>query len=401
MTVPATNDQKGQNRQEMILNMGPQHPSTHGVLRLILHLEGEVVQRVIPVIGYLHRGIEKLGEYNTYIKNIVFTDRLDYTSGMCNNLAYALAVEKLCGIEVPERARVIRVIMAELNRIAAHLLWLGTYAIDIGAITPFFYCFREREKILDMFEMVSGQRLTPSYICIGGVRKDITDRFREALSVFVDTFETYLKDYEGLLTKNPIWVSRLRDVAVLPREDAINWGATGPVLRASGVQFDFRKAKPYCGYENYEFDIPYGTRGDCYDRYMVRVEEMRQSLRIIRQAMKDIPDGPVRADVPYIVMPDKEAVLTDIEALIKHFKIASGLFQIPKGEVYSSVENPKGELGFYIVSDGSSRPYRMRIKSSCFVNLSALPFMVEGKHMVADVVAALGSIDIVLGEVDR
>ncbi len=396
MTLPL----EKKDRETMILNMGPQHPATHGVLRLLLELEGEVVKKVVPIIGYLHRGIEKLGEERTYIQNLVFTDRLDYTSAMSNNLSYALAVERLCGIEVPERAQVIRVIMAELSRIAAHLLWIGTYALDIGAITPFFYCFREREKIMDMFEMVSGQRLTPSYICIGGVRKDITPQFLEALKSFTDTFESYILDYEGLLSKNPIWLARTKDVAVLSKEDAINWGTTGPVLRASGVQFDFRKATPYCGYENYDFEIPYGTKGDCYDRYRVRMEELRQSNRIIKQAMNNLPDGPILADVPYIVMPDKAQVLTDIEALIKHFKIASGAFQIPKGEVYSSIENPKGELGFYIVSDGTSKPYRMRIKSSCFVNLSALPFMVEGQ-MVADVVAAVGSIDIVLGEVDR
>lgn len=387
-------------RKEMILNMGPQHPATHGVLRLLLHLEGEVVKKTIPIIGYLHRGVEKLGENRTYLQNIVFTDRLDYTAAMCNNLSYALAVEKLCGIEVPERARVIRVIMAELQRIAAHLLWLGTYALDIGAMSVFFYCFREREKILDMFEMVSGQRLTPSYICIGGVRRDITDKFVELLKSFCDTFNDYIRDYENLLTKNPIWVERLRDVAVLSAEDAINWGTTGPVLRASGVKFDFRRATPYCGYENYEFDIPTGTKGDCYDRYLVRVEEMRQSNRILKQAMKDIPDGPIMADVPFVTLPPKEQVMSNIEALIKHFKIASGAFQIPKGEVYSSIENPKGELGFYIVSDGSARPYRIRIKSSCFVNLSALPFMTQG-CLVADLIAALGSIDIVLGEVDR
>ncbi len=387
-------------RTEMLLNMGPQHPATHGVLRLLLELEGEVVTKVIPIIGYLHRGVEKLGEYRSYLQNIVLTDRLDYTSAMNNNLAYALAVEKLCGIEVPERARVIRVIMAEMQRIAAHLLWLGTYALDIGAMSVFFYCFREREKILDMIEMTSGQRLTPSYICIGGVRRDIPDGFLDALKAFCDTFNDYIYDYENLLTKNPIWLARLKDVAVLPAEDAINWGATGPVLRGSGVQFDFRKATPYCGYEQYEFDVPIGTKGDCYDRYLVRMEEMRQSNRILKQAMKHLPDGPIMADVPSVVLPPKERVMNDIESLIKHFKIASGAFQVPKGEVYSSIENAKGELGFYIVSDGSAKPYRMRIKSSCFVNLSALPFMTQGS-MIADLVAAIGSIDIVLGEVDR
>mgnify|MGYP001075469043 FL=1 len=384
----------------MTLNMGPQHPATHGVLKIILELDGEVVHRAIPVIGHLHRGVEKLGEARTYIQNIVYTDRLDYTSAMINNLAYCLAVEKLMGIEVPERAKVIRVIMSELSRIAAHLIWLATHALDIGAMTLYFYCFREREKILDMWEMVSGQRLTPSYIRIGGVLSDLPNGFMDRLKSFVDTFDAYVDEYDKLLTKNPIWIARTKGVGVISKEDAINWGLTGPALRGSGVKFDYRKAQPYSGYEEYEFDIPVGSAGDNYDRYLVRLEEMRQSNRILKQAIKKLPEGPIKAHVPEIVFPEKEKVLTNIEALIHQFKIGCGNFSMPKGEVYASVENAKGELGFYIVSDGSSKPYRFRIKSSCFINLSALPEMVKGS-MIADVVAVIGSIDIVLGEIDR
>lgn len=387
-------------KKYMTLSMGPQHPATHGVLRVILELDGEVVHKAIPVIGHLHRGVEKLGEARTYHQNIVFSDRLDYTSAMNNNLAYCLTVEKLCGIEVPERAKVIRVIMAELSRIAAHLIWLATHALDIGAMTLYFYCFREREAILDMFEMTSGQRLTPSYIRIGGVMNDLPEGFIDRLKSFVETFDAHVDEYETLLTKNPIWIARTKGVGRISAEDAINWGMTGPVLRGSGVKFDFRKATPYSGYENYEFEVPIGSHGDCYDRYLVRLEELRQSNRILKQAIKNLPQGPVNAEVPSIVFPDKEKVLTNIESLIMHFKLASGGFKVPKGEVFASVENAKGEFGYYIVSDGSSNPYRMRIKSSCFINLSALPFIVKGS-MVADVVAVIGSIDIVLGEIDR
>ncbi len=384
----------------MTLSMGPQHPATHGVLRVILELDGEVIEKAIPVIGHLHRGVEKLGEDRTYIQNIVFSDRLDYTSAMNNNLAYALACEKLFGIEVPERAKVIRVIMAELSRIAAHLIWLATHALDIGAMSLYFYCFREREKILDMWEMVSGQRLTPSYIRIGGLLNDVTDDFVSALKKFVDEFDFHIDEYHTVLTKNPIWIGRTKGVGYISAEDAINWGLTGPVLRGSGVKFDFRKATPYSGYENYEFDIPVGSKGDNYDRYLVRMEELRQSNRILKQAINMLPKGPIKAEVPFIVFPDKEKVLNNIESLIMQFKLASGGFTVPKGEVYASVENAKGEFGYYIVSDGTSKPYRMRIKSSCFINLSALPFIIKGA-MIADIVAVIGSIDIVLGEIDR
>ncbi|MCX7770425.1 MAG: NADH dehydrogenase (quinone) subunit D [Proteobacteria bacterium] len=387
-------------KKYMTLNMGPQHPATHGVLKVILELEGEVIHRAIPVIGHLHRGVEKLGESKTYIQNIVYTDRLDYTSAMINNLAYCLAVEKLMNIEVPERAKVIRVIMSELSRIAAHLIWLATHALDIGAMTLYFYCFREREKILDMWEMVSGQRLTPSYIRIGGLLADLPEGFMDKLKEFVDTFDAHVDEYDKLLSKNPIWLARTKDIGIISAEDAISWGLTGPALRGSGVKFDYRKAQPYCGYEEYEFDVPVGSKGDNYDRYLVRMEELRQSNRILKQAIKRLPEGPIKAHVPEIVFPDKDLVLKNIEALIHQFKIGCGGFTVPKGEVYASVENAKGELGFYIVSDGSSMPYRFRIKSSCFVNLSALPEIVKGS-MIADVVAVIGSIDIVLGEIDR
>lgn len=384
----------------MTLSMGPQHPATHGVLRVILELDGEIIERAIPVLGHLHRGVEKLGEDKTYIQNIVFTDRLDYTSAMNNNLAYCLACEKLFGIEVPERAKVIRVMMAELSRISAHLIWLATHALDIGAMSLYFYCFRERERILDMFEIVSGQRLTPSYIRIGGLLNDVNDDFIERLKKFTEDFDFHIDEYETVLTKNPIWIGRTKGIGVISAEDALNWGITGPVLRGSGVKFDFRKATPYSGYENYEFEIPVGSKGDNYDRYLVRIEELRQSNKILKQAIKMLPPGPINADIPFIVFPEKEKVLNNIESLIMQFKIACGSYNVPKGEVYASVENAKGEFGYYIVSDGSPNPYRMRIKSSCFINLSAVPFITKGA-MIADLVAVIGSIDIVLGEIDR
>jgi NADH-quinone oxidoreductase subunit D len=387
-------------KKYMTLSMGPQHPATHGVLRIMLEMDGEIVRKAVPIIGHLHRGVEKLGEARDYHQNLVFTDRLDYTSAMNNNLSYCLAVEKLCGIEIPERANVLRVIMAELSRISAHLIWIATHALDCGAMTLYFYCFREREVILDLFEMASGQRLTPSYIRIGGVMNDIPDGFMEMLKGFVDTFDAHVDEYETLLTKNPIWIGRTKGVGKISAEDAINWGVTGPVLRGSGVKFDFRKATPYSGYENYEFDIPTAPEGDNYARYQVRVEEFRQSNRILKQAIKKLAPGPVKANVPWLILPDKEKVLTNIESLIQQFKIASGGFKMPKGEVYSSVENSKGEFGYYIISDGSEKPYRIRIKSSCFVNLSSMPSIIEGS-MIADVVAVIGSVDIVLGEIDR
>ncbi len=387
-------------RRLMTINMGPQHPATHGVLRLVLELDGEVVVKATPHIGHLHRGVEKLAEARTYHQIIPLTDRLDYTNAMGNNLAYVLAVEKLLGIEVPKRAKYLRVMMAELQRIAAHLIWLGTHALDIGAMTLLFYNFREREEVLKIFEEVAGGRLTPTYLRIGGVAKDLPDGIEAKIKAFVESFPKRIKEYETLLTKNVIWLKRTRGVGVLSKEDAINWGVTGPTLRGSGVKWDVRKAFPYSSYEDFEFEIPIGSAGDVYDRYYVRLREMEWSNAIVRQALERLPKGPILANDPRVVLPPKEKVLTDIAALIHQFKIASEGFNVPRGEAYASVEAAKGELGFYVVSDGSNRPLRVRIRPPSFLNLSALPKMIEGS-LIADVIATIGSIDIVLGEIDR
>lgn len=384
----------------MTINMGPQHPATHGVLRLLLELDGETIVKATPHIGYLHRGVEKLAESRTYHQAIVFTDRLDYTNGLSNNLAYCLAVEKLIGIEVPKRAQYIRVILCELQRIAAHLLWLGTHALDLGAMTVLFYAFREREKILDIIEYITGARLTPSFMRIGGVARDVDSEFVRKVREFVDDFPKRVDEYETLLTENIIWKKRTVGIGRLSKEDAISYGVTGPVLRASGVYYDVRKAYPYSSYEDFEFIVPLGKNGDVYDRYLVRIQEMRQSNRIISQAIDGLPEGPYKASFPQAVIPDKDDVMTDIASLIRHFKIAIGGFKPEEGEVYASVEAPKGELGFYIISDGSERPYRFRIRPPSFLNLGALPKMIEGQ-LIADVIATIGSIDIVLGEIDR
>jgi NADH-quinone oxidoreductase subunit D len=384
----------------MTINMGPQHPATHGVLRLVLELDGEVIVKTTPHIGHLHRGVEKLAESKTYHQVIPLTDRLDYTNAMGNNLGYVLAVEKLLGIEVPKRAQYLRVMMAELQRIAAHLIWLGTHALDIGAMTLLFYNFREREEILKIFEEVSGGRLTPTYMRIGGVSKDLPDGIEEKIKAFVQSFPEHMKEYETLLTKNVIWLKRTKGVGFISKEDAINWGVTGPTLRGSGVKYDVRKAFPYSSYDEFDFDIPIGSVGDVYDRYIVRLREMEWSNAIVEQTLERLPKGPVLSDNPWIALPPKDNVLTDIDALIRQFKIASEGFQPPKGEVYVSVEASKGELGYYLVSDGSNRPFRMRIRPPSFLNLSALPKMIEGS-LIADVVSSIGSIDIVLGEIDR
>ena len=384
----------------MTINMGPQHPATHGVLRVVLELDGEVIVKAIPHIGHLHRGMEKLAESKTYHQSIPFTDRLDYTNAMGNNLAYVLAVEKLLGIEVPKRAQYLRVMMAELQRIAAHLIWLGTHVLDIGATTPIFYTFREREDILRIFEEVAGGRLTPTYLRIGGVSKDLPDGIEEEIKAFVQAFPEHVKEYETLLTKNVIWLKRTKEVGIISKEDAISWGVTGPTLRGSGVKYDVRKAFPYSSYEEFDFEIPIGSVGDVYDRYIVRLREMEWSNSIVEQALERLPKGPIISDNPWVALPPKDNVLTDIDALIRQFKIVSESFQPPKGEVYASVEASKGELGFYIVSDGSSHPYRFRIRTPSFANLSALPKMIEG-GLIADVISAIGSIDIVLGEIDR
>ena len=386
--------------ETLTINMGPQHPSTHGVLQIILELDGETVVKAVPHIGYLHRGVEKLAENKTYHQCITLVDRLDYLAGMSNNLSYVLAVEKLLGIEVPKRAQYIRVIMAELQRIASHLIWLGTHGHDIGAMTPLFYGLRERDEILFMFEMVCGARLTPSYFRVGGLAFDLPDEFEVKAKEFIDTFPSKVDDYETLLTKNQIWIQRTKGVGILSKEDAINLGASGPVIRGSDVYWDIRKSNPYSSYEDFDFIVPIGKNGDCYDRYLIRMEEMRQSARIIEQALEFLPNGDINVKDPKVVLPPKEDVYTDISALIHHFKIVSEGFTPPVGEVYSSIEAPKGELGFYIVSDGSNKPYRLRIRPPSFVNMEALPTMVEGR-LIADVIAVIGSLDIVLGEIDR
>jgi len=388
----------------MIINMGPSHPSTHGVLRIMMELDGETVVRAKPIIGYLHTGMEKQAEYKTYTQSIPQTDRMDYLSPMSNNLALCLSAEKLLGVTVPERVQAIRVLLTELTRISAHCVWLGTHAIDIGALTVFWYCFREREKVLSIYDMVAGARMTSSYFRVGGLAMDLPAGFLDRCEKFIDEMPAHIDEYESLLTKNPIWIARTRDVAPLSAADAIAWGVTGPTLRGSGVKWDLRKDQPYSGYETYDFEVPVGSRGDAYDRFQVRVAEMRQSTRIAKQALQRVREmgekGEYRLRDFKYVLPPKEEVKTSMEALIHHFKIVAHGFFPPVGEAYAAVEAPKGELGFYFVSDGSSRPWRMKIRSPSFINLQALPVMVEGK-LVADVIAAIGSIDIVLGEIDR
>jgi NADH-quinone oxidoreductase subunit D len=390
--------------ETMTLNMGPQHPSTHGVLRVALELDGENVVACKPIIGYLHTGMEKQAEYKTYTQSIPQTDRMDYLSPMSNNLALCLSAEKLLGVTVPERVQAIRVLLTELTRISAHCVWLGTHAIDIGALTVFWYCFREREKVLSIYDMVAGARMTSSYFRVGGLAMDLPAGFLDRCEKFIDEMPAHIDEYESLLTKNPIWIARTRDVAPLSAADAIAWGVTGPTLRGSGVKWDLRKDQPYSGYETYDFEVPVGSRGDAYDRFQVRVAEMRQSTRIAKQALQRVREmgekGEYRLRDFKYVLPPKEEVKTSMEALIHHFKIVAHGFFPPVGEAYAAVEAPKGELGFYFVSDGSSRPWRMKIRSPSFINLQALPVMVEGK-LVADVIAAIGSIDIVLGEIDR
>lgn len=386
--------------EKMTINMGPQHPSTHGVLRLVLELDGEVVEKITPDIGYLHRGVEKLAEHRTYHQTIPLTDRLDYLAPMSNNLGYVLAVEKLLGIEVPERAQTIRVIMAELTRIKSHLVWLACHALDIGAMTVFLYCFREREVVMDLYEMVSGARMTSNYFRVGGLSQDLPEGFEKRARDFVDSFEANVDTYEGLLTKNTIWLQRTVGNGVISAEDAIDAGITGPALRGSGVDWDLRRDNPYSGYEKYQFQVPVGKNCDTFDRYKVRLIELRESAKIVRQALDSLKQGPILADLPQVCYPSKDAVYNTIEGLIHHFKIASEGFSAPEGEVYQGVEAPKGELGFYLVSDGGNRPYRMRIRPPSFVNLSAIERMSKGA-MVADLVAVIGTLDIVLGEIDR
>jgi len=386
--------------EELTLNMGPQHPATHGVLRLVLQLDGETIVRCTPHIGYLHRGIEKLSEQRNYFQIMPLTDRLDYVASMANNIGYCIAVERLFGIEAPERAQFVRTIVAEMSRILSHLLWLATHALDIGAMTVFLYCFREREKLLDLFERLCGARLTVSYPRIGGVRNDVSTQWLEDLYNFTEEFPMRIKQYETLIDKNRIWLRRTKGIGVISAEEAINWGLSGPTLRGSGVPYDVRKFTPYAAYEKVKWEVPTGKNGDVYDRYRVRMEELRQSNSIIRQCIEKLPSGPIMANAPKFVLPPKDKVLTDMEHLIHHFVLITKGPHVPPGEIYVATETPKGELGFYIVSDGSGKPYRMRIRAPSFVHVSVLPRLCEG-HLVADVVANIGSIDIVLGECDR
>jgi len=384
----------------MILNMGPQHPSTHGVLRLVLELDGEVVVRCVPHIGYLHTGIEKGLESKRYQQGIPLTDRLDYLAPLSNNLAYVLAIEKALGITVPERAQTIRVLLTELTRIKSHLVWLGTHALDVGAMSVFLYCFREREQILDMYEAVSGQRMMSTYFRVGGLAADLPPGFEQQVQAFLAAFPDRVAEYEALLTQNPLWRQRTVGIGTISREDAIALGLSGPALRACGVAYDVRKAHPYSGYERYQFDVPLGKTGDVYDRYMVRMAEMRQSQRIALQALARLKPGPINVADPKLMPPPRHLLKKSMEALIHHFKLYSDGFSVPPGEVYQAIEAPKGELGVYLVSDGSPRPYRVHYRAPSFVNLQALSRMVEGR-LVADVVAVIGSLDIVLGEIDR
>jgi NADH-quinone oxidoreductase subunit D len=389
----------GQDRT-MILNMGPQHPSTHGVLRVLLEIDGETVVRMMPDIGYLHTGIEKTCEAKFYQQVVPLTDRIDYLCPLTNNLCYVLAVEKLLGLEIPPKAQWLRVLLNELTRINSHLVWLGTHALDIGAMTVFLYCFREREEILRIFEMVSGQRMMTSYFRVGGIALEPPLGFFDRVRDFAGYFPEKIDEYENLLTGNPIWMMRTKGVAVMSAEDAIGLGATGPTLRGSGVDIDLRRDMPYSSYEKFHFKVPVSQEGDVFARYMCRVQELRESTEIVRQALDGMPEGLIKADAPGVVLPDREKMKTQMESLIYHFKIITEGFAVPAGEVYQAVESPRGEMGYYIVSDGTAKPYRVHMRSACFANLQTLPTMCEG-HLLADVVAAIGSIDIVLGEIDR
>jgi NADH-quinone oxidoreductase subunit D len=399
-TLIAPRPEEGSKDRTMVLNMGPQHPSTHGVLRLVIEIDGETVLKVVPDIGYLHTGIEKTCEAKFYQQVVPMTDRIDYLSPMTNNLCYCLAVEKLLEIEIPERAQWIRVLFNELTRLNSHLVWLGTHAMDIGALTVFLYCFREREEILRFFEAVSGQRMMTSYFRVGGLALepplDLFGRIRKLMNVMPEKID----EYENLLTGNPIWVSRLKGVGHLSAEDAIALGVTGPPLRASGVDWDLRRDMPYSSYEKFQFKVPISNDCDVWARYVVRLEEMRESVKICLQALDGMPEGDIKANAPKIVLPDREKMKTQMESLIYHFKIVTEGFPVPAGQVYQAVESPRGEMGYYVVSDGTAKPYRVHMRNPSFASLQALQVMCEGR-LIADVVAVIGSIDIVLGEIDR
>ncbi|MED5258529.1 MAG: NADH dehydrogenase (quinone) subunit D [Verrucomicrobiota bacterium] len=386
--------------EKLTLNMGPSHPATHGVLRLILELDGEVISKADPDVGYLHRGDEKIAENMQYNQFVPYTDRLDYLAPLANNVAYACAVEKLMGWDLPPRGQAVRVICCELARISAHLLGVGCYAMDVGAMTVFLYTFTQRETVYNICEQISGARFTTSYTRIGGQTRDISEQTIKEILKFCDEVSEVIEEVDKLLTRNPIFIGRTRDVGYISREDAIGYGLTGPNLRGSGVEFDMRKNHPYLGYEKYDFDIPIGKVGDSFDRYLVRMEEMKESVKILRQVCEKLPKGPVNITDPKGTLPDKEKVMMSMEELIHHFIVATQGIDAPEGEVYFGAENPKGELGFYINSKGGGVPHRLKIRSPSFVNLSILPKLLPG-HMISDVVAILGSLDFVMGECDR
>jgi NADH-quinone oxidoreductase subunit D/NADH-quinone oxidoreductase subunit C/D len=386
--------------EKLMLNMGPQHPSTHGVLKVILDLEGERIVKAIPVMGYLHRGVEKLAEDGTYHQFIPHTDRLDYVCAMYNNFAYVRAVEKLLGMKVPDRAEYLRTIVAEVQRIIGHLFWLASQALDIGAMTVFFYTFREREVLLDFFDDLCGARLTTSWYRIGGVEGDLTQSQIDLLYKFLENFSEKLDEYNTLLENNPIWHARTKGVAVISAEDAISFGLSGPVLRGSGVDYDLRKYEPYAAYDKVQWEVPVGKNGDTYDRYWIRILEMKESAKIVKQCLDQLPAGPILADEPKIVLPAKDRVFKNLEHMIIQFRLFTQGFRPPKGEIYCGTEAHKGELGFYIVSDGTGKPYRLKIRAPSFINLGAFDHMARG-YMIADVVTIFGTYDVVMGECDR
>jgi len=394
-------DEKPQSApRRMVLNMGPQHPSTHGVLRLVLELDGENIMKCEPEIGYLHTGIEKEFEVKNYQQAVTLTDRVDYLAPLSNNLGYCLSVEKLLGLEIPPKAQWMRVMLTELTRLNSHLVWLGTHALDIGAMSVFLYCFREREDILRIFEMFSGQRMMTSYFRIGGLALEPPRGWYDRVKKFIDGFPSKVDEYENLLTSNRIWMGRTQGVGRISLEDMLDLGVTGPMLRAAGLKIDARKDEPYSSYEKFDFEVPVRTENDVFARYLVRIEEMRESTKIVRQAMDGMPEGPWKADDQHVVLPDREKMKTQMEALIYHFKIVTEGFRVPAGEVYQTIESPRGELGFYAVSDGTSKPFRVHMRTPSFANLQATGTMVEGT-LIADVIAAIGSMDFVLGDTDR
>ncbi len=397
--VPAQSSDVGSTRR-MTLSMGPQHPSTHGVLRIMLELDGETVISAKPEIGFLHTGIEKQCEALSWQKVIPLTDRVDYLANLSNNLCYCLAVEKLLGIEAPPRAVWTRVLLTELTRINSHLVWLGTHALDLGAMSMFFYCTKDREEVLKIFEMFSGQRLMTSYFRIGGLALDHPRGGLDAVKKFLQVFPSKIDEYETLLDNNPIWKNRTVGIGVVPVDTLLAWGVTGPMIRAAGIPWDARKDEPYSGYQNFEFDVPTRTDNDVYGRYRVRMEEMRQSIRIMGQALEGMPEGPYVADAPKVVLPQREKMKTQMEALIYHFKIVTEGVRVPPGEVYQVIESPRGELGYYIVSDGTQKPWRVHMRTPSFGNIQALPAFAEG-GLIADTISSMGSMDFVLGDTDR